>query len=615
MKKYPVWLIMTILILVSSVTLAQKNSEDTKELCPNFIAVSPDGEQLYVACEGENAIAVLSGDNKEHIRLINLPASPNGIVVSKDGKYLIVACGTESGVLCMIDSQSGEIKVTVPAGHTPMSPVMTPDGNSLYVCSRYTNSVMKYTVSPDSLAKSENNIPVLREPVSAVVTPDGKNVLVANNLPKGSALDVLIAAEVTIISTDNDSVAANIKLPIGTTSIMDVAVSPDGKYAYASHVLARFALPTTQLDRGWMNTNALSIIDIANNGLLNTVLLDEPDLGAANPWGVSVSPDGKIICVVHAGTHEVNLIDAAGLHARLNEAASGKQVTPVTASSEDVPNDLSFMTGIRKRVSLNGNGPREVCYAKDRFYVVEYFSDTVSSIAIDGKTSQIRLNDNLQYSQVRKGKMYFHDARFCFQQWQSCASCHPGNARVDGLNWDLLNDGIGNPKNTSSLLYSHQTPPAMVTGVRADAETAVRAGMKYIQFVTRSEEELKAIDEYLRDLKPVPSPYLVEGTLSKSAVRGKVVFDKAGCGHCHSGALGTNMKQYDVGTGTGKDKGIKFDTPSLNELWRTAPYLNNGCAATVKDVLTRYNIDDKHGRTSQLSQQEIDDLAEFLLSF
>ena len=52
--------------------------------------------------------------------------------------------------------------------------------------------------------------------------------------------------------------------------------------------------------------------------------------------------------------------------------------------------------------------------------------------------------------------------------------------RPDALNWDLLNDGIGNPKNTLSLLLSHQTPPVMITGVRASAEDAVRAGIKYI---------------------------------------------------------------------------------------------------------------------------------------
>ena len=603
--------------IVSTFPLAafSQDADGNKEYCPNSICSGPDGEKLYVTCERENSIAVLSGDKYHDITTIKLPASPNGIAVSQDGKVIFAACGAENGILYIVDSQSGEIRSSVPAGHTPMSPVLKPDGSAIYICSRYTNMVMKYTVSKDSLLVTDVVIPVVREPVSASITADGRYILVANHLPSGSATDAFIAAELSIIDTDTDSVATSIHLPVGSTSLKDVIVSPDNKFAYATHILARFTLPTTQLDRGWMNTNALSIIDIDNRKLLNTVLLDEADLGAANPWGVSCSLDGKVLCVSHSGTHEVSLIELDKLHARINDAAAGKRVTPVTDSSDDVPNDLSFLAGIRKRVSLNGNGPRAICFVQGRFYTAEYFSDTISSIDFNGNTGQVALNDNIVYSQIRKGEMYFHDANFCFQQWQSCASCHPGDGRVDGLNWDLLNDGIGNPKNTSSLLYSHQTPPAMVTGIRADAETAVRAGMKYIQFVTRSEEELQAIDEYLKNLQPVASPYLAEGKLSQAADRGKEVFEKAGCSHCHTGQHGTNMKQYDVGTGVGLDKGKKFDTPVLSELWRTAPYLNDGCAASIKEVLTKYNIDDKHGKTSQLSEQEIDDLVEFLLSF
>ena len=52
-------------------------------------------------------------------------------------------------------------------------------------------------------------------------------------------------------------------------------ISPDGKYVYATHILARYQMPTTQLERGWMNTNALSIIDVEARKLLNTVLLDD----------------------------------------------------------------------------------------------------------------------------------------------------------------------------------------------------------------------------------------------------------------------------------------------------------------------------------------------------
>jgi cytochrome c peroxidase len=57
-----------------------------------------------------------------------------------------------------------------------------------------------------------------------------------------------------------------------------------------------------------------------------------------------------------------------------------------------------------------------------------------------------------------------------------------------------------------------------------------------------------------------------------------------------------------------------FDTPTLVELWRTAPYLHDGSATTMREVLTTRNPGDQHGKTSALSAQELDDLCAYLLS-
>jgi cytochrome c peroxidase len=218
---------------------------------------------------------------------------------------------------------------------------------------------------------------------------------------------------------------------------------------------------------------------------------------------------------------------------------------------------------------------------------------------------------------ARRGELYFHDARICLQGWQSCASCHPGNARMDGLNWDLLNDGLGNPKNTRSLLLAHKTPPAMSLGVRETAETAVRAGIRHILFTVQPLEVAEAIDKYLKSLKPVPSPHLVNGQLSPAARRGEKLFrsKETGCAQCHPPPLFTNLKSYDVGTrGPLDDEADTFDTPTLIELWRTAPYLHDGSAATLRDLLTLANQNDRHGKTSLLTADQIMDLCEYLLS-
>ncbi|MHC4104158.1 MAG: c-type cytochrome, partial [Planctomycetota bacterium] len=281
-------------------------------------------------------------------------------------------------------------------------------------------------------------------------------------------------------------------------------------------------------------------------------------------------------------------------------------------------NELSFLYGYRQRVKLRGKGPRALAIIGENIYVAEYFSDSLTLVDINktagNKTTALPLSSSPQITQIRRGEMLFHDASLCFQHWQSCASCHPGEARVDALNWDLLNDGLGNPKNTKNLLLAHRTPPAMITGIRENAEDAVRAGIRHILFAVRPEQESISIDEYLKSLKPVPSPYLVKGKLSASAKRGRKIFNTAGCIACHKGNLLTDLKQYDVGTGDGLDKDKKFDTPSLVEAWRTAPYLYDGRAATVEEVLTIFNPDDKHGITSNLSLDEFNDLANFVLS-
>ncbi len=207
--------------------------------------------------------------------------------------------------------------------------------------------------------------------------------------------------------------------------------------------------------------------------------------------------------------------------------------------------------------------------------------------------------------------MLFNDGRFCFQQWLSCATCHP-DGRTGGLNWNLLNDGVGNPKNAKSMLLAHQTPRAMWLGVRENAEAGVRAGLRHIQFAVRPEEEALASDAYLKSLEPVPSPYLVDGHLDPAAIRGGELFERTGCGRCHPAPLFTDLRMYDMGTTRGEDEGFAVDVPQLVEVWRTAPYFHDGRAATIKEVLTTFMPG--VSESAKLTESQIDDLVRYILS-
>jgi len=435
-----------------------------------------------------------------------------------------------------------------------------------------------------------------------------------------------VAAAVSVIDASARTVLKHIPLPSGSTLLRGVCVSPDGRFAAVTHVLARFHLPTTQLERGWIMSSALSFIDVARMQLLNTVLLDNIDRGAANPWAVAWTADGRSICVTHAGTHELSVIDASALLAKLaslpTELDRGTNSTYAASSRTvaDVPNDLAFLVGLRKRIPIPGNGPRALALAGPAVCIANYFSDSLCTVDLSKASAApvcLPLHSPGAPSVVRKGEMFFNDATLCFQGWLSCASCHSSDARVDGLNWDLLNDGIGNPKDTKSLILSYQTPPVMSLGVRSTAEVAVRSGIQNSLGTALPEDVAAAMDEWIKSLQPAPSPHLVNGRLSDAARRGETLFKSpdTGCMNCHEPPLFTDLRSYNVGTYNAFDREDReFDTPTLRELWRTAPYLHDGSAATIRDVLTTSNPKDEHGKTSRLSARDIDDLAEYLLS-
>ena len=247
------------------------------------------------------------------------------------------------------------------------------------------------------------------------------------------------------------------------------------------------------------------------------------------------------------------------------------------------------------------------------------FTPLVSRVPMRGVVFErafARLAERPVLTMRRRGEIMFHDATACFENWLSCVTCHP-DARADGFNWDLLNDGTGNLKNTKSMLLSHETPPCMITGIRADGEVAVRAGFVHILFTTYKEENACCVDEYLKALEPMPSPRLVDGELSESARRGKKLFDseEIGCAVCHiEDNYFTDLRLHRVGSQDPNDFFNKFDTPTLIEVWRTAPYLNTGAYTTIRELLEEGKHGVKDGQFDRLSKEEQDDLIEYVLS-
>lgn len=573
---------------------------------PLALEFSPDGRQLAVGDGANDCVAFIHPGIHEVTGRIALQGTPKGMAWDpKSGRLMVSEFG--AGEVAEIDPQKAQVIRRFTVGRYPHGLAVAEERRLLLVGDWGLGELRII-----DLAKGEQTarIPVDRQPTGVAVSAGESFAVVSHLVPNTAATVPDHAAAVAIIDLEAMKKTATVRLPTGSTNVQDVCTSADGSTAYVVHTIGRFHLPTTQLDRGWVNTNALSIIDLAEGRRRATVLLDQVMDGAADPWGVTAGPAGKRLYVTLAGVHQLAVIDLE----RLSKL--------IASGPASLAEDLSALhrDGVMRRIDLPAKGPRGISASADggRVAMAGYFTGNVILTDAEGaEVSAIPLAPLQEPDAARRGELAYHDANRCFQRWLSCASCHP-DARSDGLNWDLLNDGIGNPKNARSMVFSHLTPPVMSLGVRDKMETAVHAGFVHIQFTEPESGDVESVISYLESLEPLPSPHLKpDGSLSDAAARGKRIFNRrsVGCASCHPEPLFTALQLKDVGTTGSLDQGAaRFDTPSLRELWRTQPYLHDGRAATVREVLTDQNPDDLHGTTSSLSPREIDDLVAYLLS-
>ena len=560
-------------------------------LFPTDITLNDKGE-ILITEKGRNRISIFSPDGKTLLRTILVDESPTGILLDADKAYVTTNAAT--GHLQIISLETGKQETAIATGSGACYPIFGPDKKHIYVCNQFQNTVSEVNPAIHQVIRS---VKVLREPKSALFSKDGEYLFVTNFLPAQRADVDYVAACVSVIRMSDFTKVKDIQLANGSNALRGICMTPDGKYIYISHNLGRFTVPTSQLQQGWMNTSAFSIIDVAKQEFIGAVVVDEPERGAAGIW--SIVCNDETLFITHSGTHEISVID--------HKAMLDKFLNYPNKSMLDY--DLRFLYGLRKRIPLEGNGPRKMIMENGKLYIPTYFADILN--IVDAQTCEIataNLNPDREESAENKGERYFNDASHCFQNWQSCNGCHPGDARTDGMNWDLMNDGVGNSKNCKSLLFSHPTPPSMISGIRETAEWAVRAGFKFIQFFDITEEDAVCVDAYLKSLRPVPSPYLVDGELSDLAKEGRKIFEKLNCTECHSGPYYTDLKMHRIGEDIEFEKG--WDTPTLREVWRTAPYLFDGRAATMEEVFEIH----KHGIDKKVSKKEIKALTEYVNS-
>jgi len=579
-------------------------TQDPIYLSPIDIVPSPDSQYLYVAEMTAKQIAVVSRESKTLLKTIKLPSEVTGIAVAPGGAYLYATCSSPlwpAGLVCEVDISAGRVLRRFPAGHSARAPVLSPDGKILYVCNVFNNDVSVFDVAS---GKETARIAVTREPYSAGITPDGSVLVVANSLPNGVSTDTLhITSKVTLISTATNKVTDTIHLPRGSHSAFGLTISPDGKFAFVTHLVAMFTIPSTIIESGWIHTNNCAIIDIKAGKLLNDVTLDRATMGSANPWGVACTKDGSILSIVHSGSNELSVID---LKEMLIKASSGKELS----------RDFLALYTIRQKVPVKGKAPRALAIVGNKAYTAGYFESTIEvfdlSLTATTASATIALGDPQPLTPTRKGEFHFYDASICYEKWQSCHSCHPFT-RPDALNW-ILNSPTSAPKNAKSMLHAWWTAPMSWAGKRPAAgglDGSIRMGISTELFIQPQEEVAVPMDAFFMRLKPVPSPHLVKGRLSESALRGKAIFSKVACDFCHPAPLFTSKKFHNCGVEDPWDANTQWDDPSLIEAWRTGPYNHIGSHETIEEIIL---LKGHSMEASKLSPQELKDLVEYTLS-
>jgi YVTN family beta-propeller protein len=595
---------------------------------PQAVAVAPDGKRAYVSDKTANCVVVLDLASGKAVGEIAVADEPNGLALSADGKRLYVA-RRKAHAVAVIDTAAGKVIDQIAVGLWPVAVTLSEPTKRLYTCNRGDDSV---SVVDLPAGKETKRIPLVREPFCAAATPDGSRVVVGNFLPQGAGTDPSLAAVVNILDASRLEPVATIKLPPGASVVTSVCTSPDGRWAYVVYSLGRFRLPITQLERGWVHTYALSILDVKAGTLYATLLLDDLVSGAADPWGVVRSGDGKTLWISHAGTHEVSILDIGKVHdllegrlppelAEVKEGARENIWVRISKDRSLIPhltNDLTalYIAGAIRRVASGGIGPRGLALGPDgkKLLVANYFSGTVAVLdQHSGSTlGNIAVGPQPETNATRRGEIYFHDARRCFQSWHSCASCHP-DGRVDALPWDFMRDGIGNSKDVISLVGVGHTSPHNRRATRPNPRECMHTGVIGSHLIVPEPSDVDDLLAYTTSLQPEANPRMPQ--LREAAERGKAIFEgKAGCAHCHPAPYFTDHKMHSVGFLSPLEPDGKYDTPSLIEAYRTAPYYHDGRAATLKEALTTCDPEGRHGHTKDLTPQEIDDLVAYVLS-
>jgi DNA-binding beta-propeller fold protein YncE len=561
---------------------------------PEALALAPDGK-LWVVHQDDYAIAIIEPTQFVIEKGFRLPyaSQPVGLAMSPTGDAAFVTL-MAVGKLLKLDPVTGMVIAEVDVGPKPKGIAVSDDGAQVYV-TRF--------ISPDTGGE--------------VVKVDAATMQVSTRI---------------LLRLDNETPYASTEGRGVPNHLFSIGLSPDGGQAWVpskkDNIVRGLLRDGEKSAPDQIVRPLVAVIDVATAQESYERRVDLDD--RSPPLHVEFTPYGDLAILALGGTNHIEIrsvYNPEQVFSTIPEAGSFPRATVLT------PNGRLFVQAWLSRE------------------VIAY--DMSATLNRHSKSTPIELGRILSVgseklsAQVLLGKKVFHDSadrRMSNEGYITCGVCH-FEGTDDGRVFDFSDRGEG-LRNTLSLLGRAGTKqgPLNWTGNLdevQDFEHQIRemfSGTGFIPdevFHTGTKDqplgepkaglspELDALAVYVGSLERVnPSPYRnPDGTLTTAAEAGKELFAKLGCDFCHSGAAQTDSAQgllHDVGT-IGPMSGSRvagpllgLDTPTLLGVWETPPYLHDGSAATLRDVLTTSNATGLHGFVVALASEQIDQLVAYL---
>ncbi len=594
-----------------------KAQEAPRYKTPLNIALRPDGQELYVACEASHSVIVIDTALRQKIAEIPVGHHPTDVTFSPDGTRAYVSNRLDDTV-SVVHVAARKVLATIAVGDEPHGVLTDQSGKQLYVLNTSSESI---SVIDTATLEEIKRLTASRSPWSLSRSPDGTRILVTNNLSRFVKFRTPSMSEVTVIDTNRAVVEDRIVVPAANL-LQGVDWHPSGRFGLITLNRTKNLVPMTRLLQGWTITNGLGVI--WRDGRVDQVLLDEPTLCFPDPTDVAITPDGRLALVTSSGSDRVAVVDVTKLVSMLEEASQYDR-------QHVFPNHLGKPTEFVVKHISTGNSPRGVHITPDgkSAYVANALDDslTVIDLARLEAVARVDLGGPKIITKTRYGERLFHSANITFRRQFSCHSCHP-DGHVDGITYDIEPDGLGvAPVDNRTLRGILDTAPFKWEGTNPSLQR--QCGPRLAVFFTRIQPftptQLSALDEYICTIPRPPNRYRPLGAELTDAQRhGKAMFERARtndgrvipkeqrCVNCHFPPLYTNRMRRDVGTKQPLDREESFDVPHLNNIYDSAPYLHNGIADTLEEIWTVYNPYDQHGVTNDMTKDQLNDLIEYI---